>query len=180
MIQVIAKPLSWMHPNVLTLVGIIPYGLFFIFMQQQRFGWAAIALLFSVIDLLDGAVARANNKVTSFGGFLDSTTDRISDFLMIAGLYAGNLIALPHAALLLLFTSLISYTRARAEAANSTNPAAGGIKKFDQGLIERPERIAIILIATLLQSEILILILTGLSAMTFLQRVWHAYKQLQA
>lgn len=135
--------------------------------------------------MLDGIVARANNKVTAFGGFLDSTMDRVGDFLIIAGLYAGGLISLPITALLLLVSFLISYTRSRAELASKQNIT------FNHGIIERPERIAYILIVVILNAlfptigigtytlaEILISILLLLSIITLLQRVYHAYKKL--
>ncbi len=178
--QGLAKYLKWISPNTLTLVGIIPQLLFFYFMMNHQYIAAAIALAASCIDMLDGLVARALGMVTRFGGFLDSTTDRIADFLLVAGFYAAGLIDLKLAALLLLATYMISYVRSRAEL------AAEGKMKFDHGLIERPERIIFLLLVLVLQiifpdsnlAVPLIWILTILSIFTFFQRVWHAYKKL--
>lgn len=154
-------------------------------MSNQQWILAIAMLILTPLDMLDGIVARANNKVTAFGGFLDSTMDRVGDFLIIAGLYAGGLISLPITALLLLVSFLISYTRSRAELASKQNIT------FNHGIIERPERIAYILIVVILNAlfptigigtytlaEILISILLLLSIITLLQRVYHAYKKL--
>ena len=171
---------KWINPNALTLIGIIPQALFFYFMYNHQFVAAAIALVFSCIDMLDGLVARATNKVSAFGAFLDSTLDRISDFLVIAGFYYAGLINLELFLVLLGSTYLISYARARAELASNNTI------RFDQGLIERPERIIFLLIVLVIEIvspdnswvRLLILILTTLSIVTFFQRVWAAYKKL--
>ncbi|HEV8601127.1 MAG TPA: CDP-alcohol phosphatidyltransferase family protein [Patescibacteria group bacterium] len=181
----LAKSLSWINPNVLTIIGIIPQVLFFIFMHSHSFTWAAFMLVLSVFDMLDGMVARLSGKVSRFGAFLDSTVDRISDFIIIAGFYASGLIPLELAAVLLAVTYLISYARSRAEL------ASGGEIKFDRGLIERPERIIYMFAVLILHlslpdtqiygialPEFLMLILTVLSVYTLLQRIWYAYKNL--
>ncbi len=148
--------------------------------------WLAIIMIaLSPIDMLDGIIARANNRVTKFGGFLDSTLDRIGDFLIIVGLYYGGLTTLPLTGVLLLSTYLISYSRSRAEL------ASGGQLQFNYGIIERPERIIYIASTILLYifipeqtiiglplSQLLIGILTILSIFTFGQRVYYAYKKL--
>src|SRR5258708_169128 len=181
----LARNLSWVNPNALTLIGIIPQALFFIFMRQHHFDYAAVALAFSAVDLLDGAIARTNNQVTAFGGFLGSTVDRISDFILVAAFYAGGLISLLLASVLLVASYLISYVRSRAEL------AAMGKIKFNYGLIERPERIIFMFLVLILHmfmphasignmplTEFLIWILAILSIFTLLQRIWHAYKKL--
>lgn len=181
----LGRNLAWINPNVLTVLGIIPPILFFIFLQSHNYVWAAIALLFSTIDMLDGLVARASGKVSAFGGFLDSTLDRISDFLIITAFYAAGIVRLELAAMLLLITFLISYARSRAELASD------GKIRFDQGLIERPERIIFLFAVVVAQAlfpnsivyglglaEFLILILTILSLSTLVQRVFYAYRRL--
>jgi archaetidylinositol phosphate synthase len=180
-----AKKLYWINPNVLTLLGLIPPVLFLVLMHSHNFYLAAVMLLLTSIDMLDGLVARANNKVTKFGGFLDSVLDRASDFFIIAGLYTASLARLEIIATLLLATFLISYTRLRAEAANS------GTTTFNFGLMERGERIFFIFIIVLLQaifpattihalplSEFLIGALTLLCTITVIQRIIRAYKLL--
>ncbi len=149
-------------------------------MSEQRFLAAAIALAFSFIDMLDGLVARKFGKASEFGAFLDSTMDRVSDFLVIAGFYAADLISLNLAAGLLLVTFLISYIRSRAELASNNQV------KFNMGLIERPERIIFLLIVIIIEivfpsttlSTPLIELLLLLSLITVAQRVLFAYKKL--
>jgi phosphatidylglycerophosphate synthase len=185
--QGLGRSIAFIHPNVLTLIGIIPQALFFILMRSHHLLGAALVLLLTVLDTLDGLAARANNKVTAFGGFLDSTVDRIGDFLMIAGLYAAGLASIQLTAILVLATFLISYTRSRAELASL------GQLKFNYGLIERAERIAFVFLivlgndlfprASLFGSsltEILVWTLTILSIVTVLMRVGRAYSKLRS
>src|ERR1044072_180655 len=144
-------------------------------MSQHRFGLAALALAFSFIDMLDGMIARQNHQVTAFGGFLDSVLDRISDFLIIGGFYTAGLINLNLATWLLVTTYLISYIRSRAELASYGKIA------FNQGVIERPERIIflfLVLVFGRIYSQDLLWILVDLSLFTIGQRVWYAYKKL--
>lgn len=184
-LQTLAKNLSWINPNFLTVLGIVPAVLFFVFMQDGNYPLAAIMLALTSIDMLDGIIARANNRETAFGGFLDSTLDRVSDFLIIAGLYAGKLVGLEIAAVLLLTTFLISYVRSRGELASNS------AIKFDVGLIERPERIIFIFIVLVLQiflpnalvsgmslTNALLYLLTLLSIYTLTQRISYAYETL--
>src|SRR3954466_5151895 len=82
------------------------------------------AILFvvgSILDILDGALARAGGKTTPFGAFIDSTTDRVSEAFMlgaIALVFArqGNTVALGFTIAAVAGSFLVSYTRARAEA----------------------------------------------------------------
>ncbi len=107
---------------------------------------AWLLILASACDMLDGAVARIARKTTRFGGFLDSTLDRMSDFAVFAGIviyYArqspANL-TFVFAGMLAFFNAfMISYTRARAEDL---------IDSCRVGYWQRGERSAAILIAT--------------------------------
>lgn len=180
----LVKPLSGVNPNVLTLVGSIPSLLFFVFMINHWYFLALIAFAGSIFDLLDGMIARKYNKVTAFGGFLDSTLDRISDFLIISSFAFAGIVNWAIAAPLLLFSFLVSYTRSRGELAKPSI-------SFAIGLIERTERLALIILALILYmvfpnttlsnfnlAESIFLILVVLSFYTFLQRIIYAYKKL--
>ena len=75
----------------------------------------------SVLDILDGALARSSGKGTTFGAFLDSTTDRIGEAFMLGAIALvfsrdGNDVALAFAFAAVVGSFLVSYTRARAEA----------------------------------------------------------------
>lgn len=105
--------------------------------------WGAVAVTFFVLaDMLDGAMARERGGGTRFGAVLDATCDRISDGAVFCGLlwwaaFGLDSPSLMVATLICLVTSqVISYIKARAEA---TGLDGGG------GLIERPERLVIVL-----------------------------------
>ncbi|GAK53219.1 CDP-alcohol phosphatidyltransferase [Candidatus Moduliflexus flocculans] len=107
----------------------------------------AVIFIANAFDVLDGAVARMAGRVTKFGAFFDSVTDRYSDMMLFAG--AITYFALRHdlpfvviSAVALVGSVMTSYTRARAE---SLFPG-----RFDAGYMERPERIVAILVSCLL------------------------------
>ncbi len=165
-------------PNLFTLIGLaVGVVAAFLFAYGLQL-WAGVVLLIcGFFDLIDGAVARVIGRATAFGGVLDSVVDRYVDFLIFVGIiYAfisGQLAEvgfLPGWAwgILAVFGSLmVSYTRARAEAAGSG--------KLDIGIAERGERILILAIGALIgytqYAVVLIVILTHL---TFAQRLFAA------
>ncbi len=180
----LADLLKNVNPNTLTLIGSIPSLLFFVFVVNHMYIWALIAFIGNGFDFIDGMVARKYNKVTAFGGFLDSTLDRIADFLMISSFAFAGIVRWEIVAPLLLFSFLISYTRSRGELAN---PAIS----FAVGIIERTERLIAIISAVIFYmlfptinilsfniAETILIILGALSFYTFLQRIMHAYKKL--
>ncbi|MGD9621976.1 MAG: phosphatidylinositol phosphate synthase [Mycolicibacterium sp.] len=109
-----------------------------------QLGWGAVAVAFFVLaDMLDGAMARERGGGTRFGAVLDATCDRISDGAVFCGLlwwaaFGRESAELVVATMICLVSSqVISYIKARAE--------ASGLRG-DGGLIERPERLVIILV----------------------------------
>jgi archaetidylinositol phosphate synthase len=180
----IVKHLSGVSPNTLTLLGSIPPILFFVFIVYHMYFWGLIMLFLSGFDMLDGMVARKYHKVSAFGGFLDSTIDRIADFLIITAFAFGGIVSWNIVAPLLLFAYLTSYVRSRGELANSK-------VSFAMGLIERPERLVFIFLALLFYmlfptfnvvnmniAEITCIFIAVLSFYTVFQRIMHAYKNL--
>lgn len=183
-IEPLVKPLSKVNPNVLTLLGSIPPLVFFVAILNHLYILALIAFVGNIFDLLDGMVARKYKKVSAFGGFLDSTLDRVGDFLIITPFAFAGIIGWELAAPLLLFAFLTSYIRSRGELANPS-------VSFAVGIIERTERLLIVFIALVLYIllptfqlagfnaiEISFGFLTILSLYTVLQRITHAYKNL--
>lgn len=176
--------LSNVHPNVLTLLGIIPSILFFVLAINKLYLFALIAFIGTAFDMIDGMIARKYNKITKFGGFLDSTFDRISDFLIIAAFAFAGIVRWEIVAPVLLASFLTSYVRSRGELADSN-------VSFAIGLIERTERLVLTIIALILYllipnvsfvsfnvAEIAFLALLVLSFYTVLQRMIYAYKKL--
>lgn len=109
-----------------------------------RLWWGALAVwIFVLADMLDGAMARERGGGTRFGAVLDATCDRLGDGAVFSGLlwwaaFGLHSASLVVAILICLVTSqVISYIKARAE--------ASGLRG-DDGMIERPERLAIVLI----------------------------------
>jgi CDP-diacylglycerol--glycerol-3-phosphate 3-phosphatidyltransferase len=105
--------------------------------------WGTIVIwLFVMFDMLDGAMARARGGGTRYGAVLDATCDRVADGAIFGGLawwavYHENSKPLFLATLVVLVTSqVISYAKARAEASGLS---------ADGGLIERPDRLVIVL-----------------------------------
>lgn len=185
----ILKPVAHLfrnvNPNTITMFGLLFPVLFFICIMQDLYWLALIVFIFNAVDMLDGLVARAQNKVTAFGGFLDSTIDRFADFTVIVAFgFAGIVdweILLP----LVMFTYLISYIRSRVEL------AAKGTLTASVGIVERTERLIIIfvgLLAFALMPTVAIagqnlmsvacIVLLVLSVVTVGQRVAFAYKKL--
>jgi CDP-diacylglycerol--glycerol-3-phosphate 3-phosphatidyltransferase len=137
------------HPNILTTIGVcINVGCALLFGFGEFF-WAGIVMIVAnVFDMLDGNVARQTGNVTRFGGFLDSSLDRLSDMVAFLGImvfYAGNtpqhsLINVFLAGVGMIFSVLVSYTAARSESL--------GVKA-NVGFLQRPERIVLLIIGAL-------------------------------
>src|SRR5205823_13148490 len=141
---------------------------------------AATFVLGSILDILDGALARAGGKTTPFGAFIDSTTDRVSEGFMlgaIALVFArqGNETALAFAFAAVGGSFLVSYTRARAEALGL---------RGDVGLGSRAERVVVITAGLVLAPwgalQWAIYLLTATAWLTVGQRIWSVRRQLRA
>jgi CDP-diacylglycerol--glycerol-3-phosphate 3-phosphatidyltransferase len=165
-------------PNAITVVGTagtVAAALVF-FTQGWWFTGTMLISAFVMLDVLDGAVARAGGTSSPFGGVLDSTGDRVADaaiFGSLAWYFARHdQPALLLAALLcLVLGSVTSYIRARAEAAGMNATV---------GIAERAERLIVVLLGTGLSGEHLrvpyvqaaaLWLLVGASAITVGQRL---------
>ncbi len=162
-----------LNPNVLTITGFLMTAAAAMAIPLNlRFGGLLI-LLGGLFDMFDGIVARTNGKTTRFGAFLDSVLDRYSDaflFLSIGYYCAAN--SSRTGAFLSLGTLvgafIISYTRAKAE---------GLGESCHTGIMERPERIILLVIATLTGWIVPILwIMLLLTHITVIQRIYHVWK----
>jgi CDP-diacylglycerol--glycerol-3-phosphate 3-phosphatidyltransferase len=177
------------NPNVLTVIGVSINILCGVMFGLGHFFWAGIILIVAnLFDMLDGQVARLTNQVTRFGGFLDSTLDRISDMAAFVGLMVFYARATPqHSTLYVLLSGLamvgsvlVSYASARAESL---------IPKCDVGFLRRPERVVLLIIGALSthpESQSLfanrmpavLWILAAGSFWTFAFRVYHTWSEL--
>lgn len=176
------------NPNLLTVIGVslnVGCGLLFGF---GHFFWAGIILIVAnLFDMLDGQVARLSGRVTRFGGFLDSSLDRLSDMVVFVGLiiyYARDTEA--HSTLnvflacaAMMGSVLVSYTSARAESL---------IPKCDVGFLRRPERVVLLIIGALTthpnsqnpflnRMPAVLWILAVGSFWTFAHRMYHTWRE---
>jgi len=172
-------------PNRISAIGIIlAFLAALVYVEWQRdklylLVAAVLLLLSGFCDALDGVVARLYQQATPFGGFLDSLLDRYADAAVYVGIIAGGLCDALWGVIATIGSLLVSYSRARAEAA--------GTKMESIGLAERAERIIILLVATLTaffwQPQTImnysIILLAILSNLTVLQRTYYAYKKLR-
>lgn len=137
------------HPNILTTIGVFINGLCGVLFGFGEFFWAGIVLIIAnLFDMLDGNVARLTGNVTRYGGFLDSSLDRLSDMFAFVGImmfYAGNspqhsLMNVFLASIGMMMSVMVSYTTARSE---------GLGVKANVGFLQRPERVVLLIIGAL-------------------------------
>jgi archaetidylinositol phosphate synthase len=135
-----------------------------------------LMLVSGVLDALDGTLARLYGKVTIFGGFFDSLLDRYADVGILCGIIIGGLTQITWGLLAIIGSLMVSYTRARAEAA--------GVKMESIGLAERAERILILALASFLSYVWIdaldwgILALAILTNLTVIQRALYFHNAL--
>jgi CDP-diacylglycerol--glycerol-3-phosphate 3-phosphatidyltransferase len=172
-------------PNALTTAGVslcLAAAVLVYFEDHDKFlfYWlgAFVFVVGSILDILDGALARAGGKTTPFGSFLDSTTDRVGEGAMlgaIALIFArhGNEVALGATIAAIAGSFLVSYTRAKAEALGL---------RGDVGLGSRAERVVAITAGLVLAPwgllQWAIYLLTATAWLTVLQRILFVRKQL--
>jgi len=136
-----------------------------------------LMLASGLLDALDGAIARIYGEATKFGGFFDSLLDRYADAVILCGIILGGLTEMSWGLTALMGSLLVSYARARAEAA--------GVKMESVGLAERAERIVIIALASFISYVWLdalnwsILLLAILTNLTVVQRAIYFRKAVQ-
>ncbi len=147
MVRVLAS--AGVPPNVLTTIGVTINVLCGVLFGMGEFFWAGLVLIAAnLFDMLDGNVARLTGNVTKFGGFLDSSLDRLSDmvvFLGVIAFYASNtpqrsLLNVILAGVAMMASVMVSYTTARSE---------GLGVKANVGFLQRPERVVLLIIGAL-------------------------------
>ncbi len=172
-------------PNSVSIIGVIlAFFSAIAYTQWQAdrlYLLLAIALLLvsGFCDALDGIVARLYRQETPFGGFMDSLLDRYADAAVYMGIIISGLCDPIWGLTALVGSMLVSYSRARAEAAN--------VKMEMVGIAERAERIIILVIASMIAiyweppttMNAAIILLAILTNLTVLQRSIYAYRKLE-
>jgi CDP-diacylglycerol--glycerol-3-phosphate 3-phosphatidyltransferase len=173
-------------PNALTGLGLAmcaaaAVAVYFEYRNEIVWFWVGAALFWagSLLDVLDGALARQRGDGTSFGAFLDSTTDRLGEAVMLGAVglvFArdGDKFALGATFAALAGSFLVSYARARAEALGL---------KGDVGIGSRAERVTVIVTGLFLAPWGLlpwaVYLLNVTAWLTVVQRVLHVRRQLR-
>ena len=173
-------------PNALTAGGVLlctgaAVAILFENRNELLFYWLAAALFIvgSILDILDGALARQSDKATPFGEFLDSLSDRVSEGFVLTAIAfvfarAGDDIAVIFCVVAVAGSFLVSYARAKAELIGL---------KGDVGIGSRAERVAVIASGLILAPfgvplQWFIYLLAAAAWLTVLQRILSVRKQL--
>lgn len=173
-------------PNQLTAVGVTLCAIsavvaYFQYRHEILFFWlgAGIFVLGSILDILDGALARAGGKTTPFGAFLDSTTDRVSEGFMLGAIALiehrnGNTVSVAFTFAAVAGSFLVSYTRAKAEILGL---------RGNMGIGSRAERVILITAGLVLAPwgalQFAIYILCATAWITVVQRILAVRSQLR-
>jgi phosphatidylinositol phosphate synthase len=174
---------SRLTPNAISLAGLIGNLVAAFLITQGEFFFAGLAFIAgSVMDTLDGRYSRMSGKGTPFGAFLDSSLDRVEEGIVLAAIGAefakrGDEVAVAAVVLAVLFSLMVSYTRARAEAL--------GVE-CKVGIASRAVRVVIMSAGLLFATgpgdvallEPSVYVLAGLAIVTTGQRMWHVRKEL--
>jgi len=176
---------SRLTPNAISMTGLVGNVIAAVLVTQRLFFLAGVAfILGSVMDTLDGRYSRMSGKGTPFGAFLDSTLDRVEEGIVLTAVAAyfaseGDELAVAAVVVAVLFSLMVSYTRARAEAL--------GVE-CKVGLATRAVRVVIISAGLLFAKgaglgdfELLapaIYLLAALTVITTFQRIFHVRRAL--
>ena len=166
-----------LSPNAMTMMGmVLSLGAGLALIRGRLVGAGLLLLAGGLCDVLDGSMARRGGKASLGGAFLDSTLDRISEIAVFIGLlvlYRGQLDLQVWVFVALTGSLMTSYTRARAE---------GLGREAKVGLLERPERVILLILALLFHQYALagrgvlewtIILLALLTWLTTFQRIVH-------
>jgi archaetidylinositol phosphate synthase len=168
-------------PNLLTLLGIVASlaaAWCYVNWRANRLllpAAGALVLLSGLFDALDGVLARATGRASKVGGFLDSVSDRYSDAIVLSSIVFSGLCSPSWAIATVVASIMVSYARARAEAA--------GVGMAGVGLAERGERmlfLALMTFATYFQYGLLaygMVLLAVVTHATVLQRAAHFFRE---
>jgi CDP-diacylglycerol---glycerol-3-phosphate 3-phosphatidyltransferase len=178
---------SRLTPNAISLTGFVLNVVAAVLVWQRYFFLAGVAFIIgSIMDTLDGRYSRMSGKGSPFGAFLDSTLDRMEEGIVLTAVAAyfaarGDELATAATVAAVLFSLMVSYTRARAEALGLSCKV---------GIATRAVRVVILSAglvfakgASLGDFELLapaVYVLAALTLFTTFQRIFHVRSQLQS
>ena len=167
-------------PNQVTVMGFLITCCAAVLIALDHPFYGGLVLLFAgVFDIFDGALARASNRSYPYGAFLDSTTDRLSEGVVMVSLlvlFQRHDIGIGPVLVILATAGsfLVSYVRARAQSLGFT---------CDGGLLARPERVLLTVVGLLLTPAhiggllTVVAILAVFTNFTVVQRIWFVWRQ---
>lgn len=162
-------------PNAVTISGLVGHFIAAYLVAIGQISWGGVVLLLMApADFLDGMMARLCGESSSFGAFLDSVTDRYSEFVIMGGLLIYFLHQQDWSACILAYLAvsgsiLVSYTRSRAETLGFTAKI---------GILTRFERYVILIPGLILRIPVISLwIIAILANITALQRIYYVWRQ---
>jgi dTMP kinase len=166
-------------PDAITAAGLVISGVAGLVLAAGEFFAGAIVLLIGAIcDVLDGMVARSSGRGDKFGAVFDSSADRVGESFVFGGLLyyygagggareSGPAVSAYVVFAALLGSYMVSYVRGRAEGAGL---------ECKVGLMERPERLTVLIAGTLLGPTVMTILLWPLALLaniTALHRLVH-------
>ena len=136
---------SGLKPNTITTISlVVSFIAAYAYVLKLPISGAVGLAAASLIDMLDGAVARATGSVSRFGAVFDHVLDRYAEFAILLGIGLGGLVDWPWLIFGLFGMVMASYARAKAE-------SVGGLSSCTVGIAERQEKIILLLIGSLFQ-----------------------------
>ncbi len=164
-----------LHPNTVTFLGFLGHLFAAYLILRGIMVWAGVVILISgLFDFLDGSMARLRGEANPFGAFIDSVTDRYSEFVLFFSLLfyfyqRQDLLSSIGVALAIIGSVMVSYTRARGE-------GLGYSVKI--GILSRLERYLVLVPGLLFNiPTIAVWIIGVLANFTALQRIAYVRRQ---
>lgn len=167
-----------LHPNFWTSLVLAVNIWAAVLFATHRFSWAAVVILLAgLVDLTDGQIARRQGRRTTFGAFYDSIVGRYSDMVIYMGLII-HYVAIDRyfyvvlAAVAMMSSFIVSYSQARAESL---------IPSCKVGLMERPERMALLVLGGFFQRMAPVLwVIAVFSTWTVVHRIIYTWQETAA
>jgi len=144
--NLIAKPFTIFHPNVLSFMSFLVAAPGFYFYAKGDSLLGSLFILGAMFDGIDGTVARMTNTKSKFGGILDATLDRVFEGVVLLFIGVGELVPWPLLFIFYIASISISYIKAKAEATVGENKV--GKNKFSVGITQRGDRMTALFLAS--------------------------------
>ena len=131
-------------PNAMTLLSLLIAVLSgLVYAIREPIAGASLVVFASVLDMFDGAIARAMNGGTRFGATFDHVVDRYAEFFIVFGIIYGKYCDWTVGSFTLFGMLMASFTRAKAE-------SVGGLRSCTVGIAERQEKLLLFIVGSIL------------------------------